>query len=227
LEDFVSSSHRTVIVAFLSVAFVATPALASPASAPSAPIGVVLQAGSAKTGLDVAYDGATIYDGDRLQTTENSTLRVRLGGPQMILNPGTTAQVHSLPKGFSADLTAGTVVVSAEAGQTFQVLADGAAIRPVGAGPTAGQITRINASEVVLTGTRGMMEVSMGAEVRTVEPGHSYRMEVETEASPADPAAPQGPYATAHNGFIWIVIAGVSAATAVGIWRALVSPNGL
>ena len=75
-----SSLHKTVIVAFLSVAFVAAPALASPASAPSAPLGVILQAGSAKAGLDVAYDGATIYDGDRLQTTESSSLRVRLGG---------------------------------------------------------------------------------------------------------------------------------------------------
>jgi hypothetical protein len=177
--------------------------------------------------LDVAYDGATIYDGDRLQTTENNSLRVRLGGPQMVLSPSTAAQVHAIPKGFSADLTAGTVVVSADAGQTFQVLADGAVIRPVGAGPTAGQISRINATEVVLTGTRGVMEVAMGDEVKTVEAGHSYRMEVETEASPADPAAPQGPYHTAHNGFIWIVIAGVSAATAIGIWRALVSPNGL
>lgn len=222
-----SSLHKTVIVAFLSVAFVAAPALASPASAPSAPLGVILQAGSAKAGLDVAYDGATIYDGDRLQTTESSSLRVRLGGPQMLLNPSTTAQVHALPKGFSADLTAGTVVVSAEAGQTFQVLADGAIIRPVGAGPTVGQITRINGTEVVLTGTRGMMEVAMRGEVMTVEPGHSYRMEVDPEASPADPAAPQGPYHTAHNGFIWVVIVGVSAATAIGIWRALVSPNGL
>jgi len=221
----VSSLRKTVIVAFLSVAFVAAPALASPASAPSAPLGVVLQAGSAKTGMDVAYDGATIYDGDRLQTNENSSLRVRLGGPQMFLSPNTAALVHALPKGFSANLTAGTVVVSAEAGQTFQVLADGVVIRPVGAGPTVGQITRINSSEVVLTGTRGMMEVAMGAEVRTVEPGHSYRMEVEAEASPADPAPSSGPYATAHNGFIWIVIAGVSVATAVGIWRALVSPN--
>jgi hypothetical protein len=61
-----------------------------------------------------------------------------------------------------------------------------------------------------------------------VEPGHSYRMEVEPEPAPADPAAPQGgPYHTAHNGFIWVVIVGVSAATAIGIWRALVSPNGL
>jgi len=227
LEDFVSSSLRTGIIAFLSIVFVAAPALASPAGAPSAPLGVVLQAGSARTGLDVAYDGATIYDGDRLQTTENNSLRVRLGGPQMVLSPGTAAQVHAIPKGFSADLTAGTVVVSADAGQTFQVLADGAVIRPVGAGPTAGQISRINATEVVLTGTRGVMEVAMGDEVKTVEAGHSYRMEVETEASPADPAAPQGPYHTAHNGFIWIVIAGVSAATAIGIWRALVSPNGL
>ncbi len=222
-----SSSFKSVIGSLLSIAFLAVPVLASPASAPSAPLGVVLQAGSPKTGLDVAYDGATIYDGDRLQTTENSSLRVRLGGPQMFLNSSTVARVHALPKGFSADLTEGSVQVSADAGQEFQVLADGAVIRPLGAGPTAGQITRINAKEVVLTGTRGMLEVSMGDEVRTVEAGHSYRMEVEADASTADPAAPQGPYHTAHNGFIWVVIAGVSAATAIGIWRALVSPNGL
>jgi hypothetical protein len=80
----------------------------------------------------------------------------------------------------------------------------------------------INSNEMILTATRGTLEVTMGDEVKTLEAGNSYRMEVESEDPPA---MPQSPRPTARNHFLWIAIPVVAAVTGVVIWRALVSPT--
>jgi hypothetical protein len=221
----VRTTFKISLVLFLGVAMVGAPVMAAPANPASAPLGVVLQADRAQVGADLTSGGATIYDGDRLQTDVVGTLRATLGGSQLYLRNNTSAQVHVLPNGFSADLTAGTIVVSSTEGQTFQLLADGAIIRPVGTQPVVAQVTRISATELRLSSNRGVLQVTMGDEVKTVEAGASYRMEVEPDASDPGPQGNNGPYHTARNRFIWIAIAGVSAAAAIGVWRALVSPD--
>ena len=212
-----------VLIATLSIVLIHAPVMAAPASSPSAPLGVVVAAENAHVGAGVTTSGATIYDGDRLATPANSTLRVRFGSGQMVLRQNTTADVHALPNGFSADLQVGTVVLSSAEGQTFQVIADGATIRPANEQPTSGQITKLSATEMLLTATRGTMMVTMGDEVKTLEAGSSYRMEVESEDP--GPYPQQGPHPTARNRFLWIAIPVVAAATGVVIWRALVSPT--
>jgi hypothetical protein len=217
---------NTCFFVILSAAVVGTPAFASPANPASAPLGVILQADNAQVGADITAGGATIYDGDRLQTESGGTLRAQLGGPQMYLRQNTSALVHGFPKGFSANLGTGTVVVSAIQGQTFQLIADGATIRPAGQQGAVAQITVVSANEVLLTSTRGALEITMGDEVKTIDSGTSYRMEV--EADEADPGAqPQGPYHTARNRFVLWAIIGVSVATGIIVWRALMSPSGL
>jgi hypothetical protein len=218
----VRTFFTAVLIATLSVVLIGAPVMAAPASSPSAPLGVVVAAENANVGAGVTTGGATIYDGDRLQTPANSSLRVRFGLGQMVLRQNTNADVHAFPNGFLANLNNGTVVVSSAEGQTFQVIADGATVRPANAQPTSGQITMISANELILTSNRGTLEVTMGDEVKTVEAGSSYRMEVESE----DPGPnPQAPHATARNHFLWIAIPVVAAVTAVVIWRALVSPT--
>lgn len=221
-EDFVRTLLKSGLAIVLAVALVGMPVMAAPANPASAPLGVVLQADRAQVGADITTGGATIYEGDRLETVADGTLRARLGGPQIYLRPNTAAEVHSLSNGFSASLMHGTLVVSSAKGQDFQLLADGATIRPVRAQETVAQVSWVNAKELVLTSNRGAIEVSMGDEVKTVEAGNSYRMEVET----ADPN-PQGgpPLRTGRNRFVLIAIIGVSAATGIGIWRALISPS--
>jgi hypothetical protein len=222
LEVHVRRLFTVVLMAALSLVLIEAPVMAAPASSPSAPLGVVLSAENANVGAGVTTNGATIYDGDRLQTPANSTLRVRLGSGQMVLRQNTVADVHALPNGFSANLDNGTVVVSSAEGQTFQLIADGATVRPANAQPTSGQISMISATELILTSTRGTLEVTMGDEVKTVEPGSSYRLEVAAE----DPGPnPQAPHATARNHFLWIAIPVVAAVTGIVIWRALESPD--
>jgi len=182
-----------------------------------------VQSDSAQAGTDVTYGGATIYDGDRLETPQGGTMRVQLGSQQIVLRQSSSAQLHAIPNGFSADLGGGSVVVSSAAGQTFQLFADGATITPANAEPASGQVTMVSAKELVLTGNRGVLKVTMGDEVKTVEAGSSYRMEVDSEDSGSDPQA--SPHHTARNRFLWIIIPAVAVVTGIVIWRALVSPN--
>ena len=214
------------VLAVLASALVAVPASAAPASSPSAPLGVVMAAENAHVGAGVTASGETIYDGDRLTTPAHSTLRVRLGLGQLVLRQNSVADVHSFPNGFAADLDAGTVVVSSAEGQTFQLIADGATIRPANDQPAAAQIEKISATELLLTGTRGTLVVSMGDETKTLEAGNSYRMEVQPEDPGPGPYPQQGgPHPTARSHFLWFLIPAVAVATGIVIWRATVSPS--
>ena len=82
----------------------------------------------------------------------------------------------------------------------------------------------ISPKELILTSTRGTLEVTMGDEVKTLEAGSSYRLEVESEDPPPAPN-PQAPHPTARSHFLWIAIPVIAAVTGVVIWRALVSPT--
>ncbi len=212
-----------VLIATVSITLTALPLIAAPANPPSTPLGVVLQAENARAGADVTYSGATIYDGDRLQT-EGGNLRVRFGGSQMYLRPNTAADVHSFTNGFSAELGSGTVVVTSSEGHTFQVIADGATIRPANMQPTSVQIAKINATELVLTGSRGTALVSMGDEVKTLDAGNSYRLEVQPMESGPGPAG-QFPTPTARDRFLWVLLPAIGIATGVIVWRVLMSES--
>jgi hypothetical protein len=170
--------------------------------------------------------GATIYDGDRLETQDDQTLYARVNGSQLYLQPATLAEVYGLPNGFSAHLMHGTVVISSLETHTYQLLADGITIRPLGAQKSAAQVTWANSSELTVTGISGGIQLSMGDEVETVKPGESYRIEIEREQPEPQGNAGSGRSAapTGKSHFTKYLIVGVAVATAIGTWRALVSP---
>jgi hypothetical protein len=223
LEDFVQKSFLSSLAIVLSVSLIVIPAVAMPANPASAPLGWVLQAERAHVGADLTSGGATIYDGDRLETQVDGTLRARLKNSQMYLRPDSVAEVHGLANGYSASLLRGTIIASSPEGQTFELLANGATIRPVGTQATVAQITRVTPTELLLTSNLGAIQVSLDGDVKTIEAGNAYRMEIQ----PPDAGA-QGSGAPTHGGtshaiYIWITAAAV--ATGVGVWRAMESNN--
>jgi len=117
------------------------------------------------------------------------------------------------------------MMLSSGGGQTFQVLADGATIRPLNGQLALVQIT--NGSEgLVLRSTRGTLEVSMGDEVKTIQPEISYRMEVKTAESGPEPGPgpqPSGTRSGGRNCFELVIIPAIVIATVYVSWRALVS----
>jgi hypothetical protein len=224
LEDFVRALGMSALVIVVSVSLIGIPVMATPANPASAPLGWVLQAERAHVGADITSGGATIYDGDRLETQEDGTLRARLGNSQMYLRPSTLTEVHGLSNGFSASLLRGTVVASAPEGQTFQVLANGAIIRPVGMKASVAQVTWVNAKELLLTSNVGAIEVSLdGGDVKTIEAGNSFRMEIQPEAASPSQNGSGGTPAGGRNRAIYIWITAASVAAGVGIWRAMIS----
>jgi hypothetical protein len=228
LEDFVRTSYLSGLALVLSAALIGIPAMAMPASPASAPLGVILQADRAHVGADITTGGATIYEGDRLETQDDGTLRARLGVSQMYLRASTAAVVHGLSNGFSASLMRGTVVVSSPEGQTFQLLASGVTIRPVGTQAVTAQVTLVSANELLLTSNRGAIEVSMGDEVKTIEAGSSYRMEVQPE-DPGPQGSGTGPQHTGRRRRLAFFLLGgaIAAGTGIAVWRALESPSGM
>jgi hypothetical protein len=218
---------RKLCVEFLLVAFgislMGSDVIAIPSNLRSPPIGFVLSAENANAGAYVKTSGQTIYDGDRLETQANSTLQAQLGSGQIFLRQNTTVDVHAFPKGFSANLDLGTLIVSSANGQTFQVLADGTTIRPKEGEATSAQISVLSSKNLLLTGIRGTLEVSMGDELKTIEAGSSYRLEVQLEDS--DPEQHNSTRAPGRNRFLLIAITAISATTGIVIWRALVSPS--
>src|ERR1700676_1245237 len=78
-EVFVRTFFTAVLLAALTVLLIQAPALAAPGSSPSVPLGVVVSAENSNYGAAVTTSGSTVYDGDRLKTLPNATLRVPLG----------------------------------------------------------------------------------------------------------------------------------------------------
>jgi hypothetical protein len=205
--------------ALLVVGLISLPAMASPATAS---LGVVLQADRAKVGASRAVSGATVFDGDRLETELAGQLRVRFGTSQAHLFAGSSALVHQSADGFDAELDAGSVVLSTAENEIFSLTANGAIVRPATPHAVIAQITRVSPSELLLSSRKGSLEVTFEGETSTLTEGNSYRMLIEEEAQ-----APQGsrPAGRTRRRAMFILLGAAGVATGIGIWRAVVSPS--
>jgi hypothetical protein len=174
--------------------------------------------------VDTRYEGTAIYDGDILKTKEGSTLRVQLNGPQMVMRSNSFAEVHAIERGFSADLRHGTINVSTSKGQTFKVVADGVTIRSAGDAATVAQIALVSANEIVLGSEKGSLELSLGTEAKTIEPGNSYRVELEPD-QPEARAQGSRPKHPGTNYWNVTIIGATIVVTVIFIWRTLISPS--
>lgn len=194
-------------------------------------MGVILAAKSANIGDGAATVGATVFDGDLLQTDRDGMLRVRFGSSQAALIGGSAALVHQSPEGFSANLMQGELILSSDQGQKFSLLADGATIQPGTSAPTVAQVTWVSSKELLVMSRKGALQVSMGDESKTIADGASYRMVIDPPAAaaskPAPGATPQNTQTSGKNKFILVVIVAAAAAIAVGVVLAVESPSSM
>ncbi len=209
---------RCCLISALIVTLVGAPVSSAPAKA----LGVVTRAERAQLSTSYATNGATVYDGDSLITEKGGALNVRLGSAQLYLLPESGVAMHQTPAGTSAVLQRGTVVLASAAGEAVELHASEARIRPKTSQPTLAQVTLSGPNELLVTSSRGQLDVTIGEETHVVPENTSYRVEI-------DPAVPnpQGgpPIRAARSRFFVIVLATIGAATGVVIWRALVSPS--
>jgi hypothetical protein len=204
-------------------------AVAMPTNEDTVPIGSILDANGVRGGPELTSAGATIYNGDRLETHGADMLRVRLHQSQIYLRPSTLAEFHVDSNGFSATLIHGTVIVSSREGQTFRLLSDGAIICPARAEATVAQVTWVNPSELLLSTSRGAIQVSLDGETTMIEAGNSYRMLIQPDDSGSQDNGDHGKPRPVHAGqrrIILVLVPAVAAAVGIVVWRALVSPAG-
>jgi hypothetical protein len=208
------------LVGLLVSALIQAPVMAAPAAGFAAPIGVVLQSDQAQMGSETAANGASVFDGDGLNTGGTGSVNLRFGASQAFLPPNSSAVFHQSLHGFGADLTGGTIVLSAAQGETFHLVADGAQIRPGTSQPTVAQVTKVSSTELLLSSRKGVLEVAVESEIKSIPEGTSYRMMIQ----PPDPADPQVTRAGGRNRVVWVLIFGAAVGTTVAVVLALLSP---
>jgi len=213
VEAIVRTLLKSGMAALLCTALTFSTAIA----APSASMGVIIQAEHASLGSVPIANGSAIFDGDQLLTEGSGNLRARLGQSQIYMMPSSEIQLHRLSNGFSAEMGAGTIVLSSASGETFQVVANGATIQPATNKPTLAQVTYISASELLLTSRHGDLLVTMGDDSKTVNEGSSYRMMIQPGGGPG----PQGMFTSGKNRFFLVLITAAVVTTTVSLVLAL------
>ncbi len=203
-----------IVSAFLIFGLITLPANAAPVTAP---LGVVVAADQAKVGNNKALIGSTIFQGDLLVTEAAGQMQVRFDGTQARLLPGSVAVVNRLDSGVNAALLSGSVSMASPVGGTFSLSANGALVRPAASQAVAAQVTRVSPNELLLSSSKGALEVVFDGEVTTIDAGSSYRMLLDPAA-----AEPQGPVGTRAAGrskrrVIFIAVAAAAAATGIAI----------
>jgi hypothetical protein len=180
---------------------------------------VVVAASQASVGDSKAVNGSTVFQGDRLATEENGQLQVRFAGTQARFLPGSLAVVNQMGRGVNAALLSGAVNLASAAGDTFSLTANQALVRPVASQAVLVQVTWVSPSELLLSSSKGALEVTFDGEVTTIAAGSSYRMLL-------DPAAPEprGPQATGAQAAgrskrraIFIAVGAAAAVTGIAI----------
>lgn len=226
------SRGKVALAVFLSFALIQSSAFAE--AVPS--LGQVIQADRARLGLVAVNSGATLFDGDRLETGPGGSLRARLlasetsapngtvrNAAQVVLLADSAAALHRTGSVSSASIERGTVAFSSAAPEAFELTASIARIRARSAQPTLGQVTLLGTNEFVVSCERGELEVLVGDEVRTVAANSAYRVIVD----PDEPLPQSGTHQTAsaaqrHRSILlWVAVGAAAGLTAYFVWRAL------
>ena len=215
---------RSVLI--LGATLTPVPAISTPQGVASAPLGSVLVADDgARLDSKLALAGASMYDGDRLETDDNSSLHVLLDKAQIYLGASTQVEVHSAPKGFTATLVQGTVIVLSPEGRTFQLVWHSSTIRPLSTAATRARASWLSPDGLFLSSDRGGIQVSFDDNTRTIEAGTSLVIRGHDSDPPNDGGHPQSlPTPPGHINPMRVVIP-ISIVIPVVILLALMSPT--
>ncbi|HTZ49046.1 MAG TPA: hypothetical protein VMH20_15745 [Verrucomicrobiae bacterium] len=211
-------------------------------------LGLVAKTWDAQIGSAAADEGASIYSGDELSTSEEGSLLIRMGALSLELQKSTTVHIYRAPYGAVVELERGTVLYTTPGGaQNLVIVASDVRVTPAVSSPDFGRVTVDDPCNVTVQSQRGVANVKVGSENRTVEEGKAYRVHAENRLSyrkylspdadnyhdyhehiPCAAAAiPHGgaPVAAGQSRFLLVTAVGVGVGTGVGIYKALESPS--
>jgi hypothetical protein len=225
------SFSKTLVAAFTSLTLLVTPLWAAPSSS----LGTIIYADRARVGASEASVGATVFVGDRLTTEKTGTVQVRAGAARLLLSSASSATLAQDDASASATLAFGSATFSTANSKAIALHFGPAVIRPITDQPTIGQVTVLNAKELVVKSTRGSLSIAVEDDVRVIPEGAGYRIVLDPpEAAPAEPQGPRGagtkgyggpPIKAAKSKFIWYAIAVTAVITYLALDEAFESPD--
>jgi hypothetical protein len=187
----------------------------------TAALGVVTQSIGGHLGTAVASAGATIYDGDRLDTEDKGALGLRAGTVQLSLLADTTVVMQHDEFGLTPTLERGSVVFRTEIGG-LRLSASDVRVRPQSSMPTVGQMT-LETCSVLVTSRVQALEVTAGSETKIVQEGKSYRVLL---GGPCSTKSKRPPLLSGQRSrFLEIVLIGAGVAMIPILHEALESPD--
>lgn len=226
---------RSLFAAALTLTLTTIPVLAGPANTV---LGTVITADKAHVGEGAAAAGTTLYGGDRLSTDTAGTVQIRAGAARLLLLSASAAEVNDTEGAPSAKLLHGTATFSTGNAHAFTLFASKAAIRAQSDAPTIGQVTYLNAKELLVTSKRGPLTITVEGETQLIADGTSYHVYLDPEAAPQKPEgagsgsqAPMGgkgngsPLKAGRSRFLIFAVSVTGIATYFAISEALESPD--
>ena len=214
----------------LLAATIAFSLAADPSSARVAAIGFVSHADRAHIGETLASQGSSVYDGDRLYTEADGSLRLTVGTAALHLAPQTSLTVH-LPdsaEDTEVELTDGTLAFSSAKPPAIAVHANAAWIRCAAAFPVTAQVSIVNAKELRILARRGSLQFTYEGESAVIPEGVAYRVLLDPEDDSANTSAsnPIGQKSgIAGKPFLLIAIVVAAAAAAAAFTTIVLTPN--
>ena len=186
-------------------------------------------------GAAAASVGTTVFGGDKLSTEQSGSVQVRTGAARLLLSGASSATFAKDEATPVATLTLGSATFSTANSKAFALHVASAVIRPNTDQPTIGQVTVLNAKELVVKSTRGSLIIAVEDDVRVIPEGAAYRIVLDPSDSAAAPAqGPRGagskgyggpPIRAAKSRFMWYAIGITAALTVWAVHEALESPD--
>jgi hypothetical protein len=219
---------RMLFAAAVVLTLATVAALAGPANNV---LGTVITADKAHVGEGAAAIGTTVYAGDKLSTDAQGSVQLRAGAARLLLLSASAAEVNDTEGAPSARLLLGTATFSTGNAHAFSLYASQATIRAQSDAPTIGQVTYLNAKELLVTSKRGPLTITVDGETQLIADGTTYHVYL-------DPQDPQGagsgsqsagrggsPLKAGRSRFLIFAVAVTGVATYFAVSEALESPN--
>lgn len=224
------SRLREIFTGILSLTLLTTPVW----SAPSSALGTVVHAERAQVGVSPASVGSTLFGGDKLSTEKTGSMQLRAGAARFLLAESSTAILGNDGGMPSAILQSGTATFSTGNSNAFALHFGPAVVRAFTDEPTIGQVTVLNAKEMIVKSTKGSLNLTVDGDSRVIAEGMAYHVVLDPTAAAA--AAPQGPRGAGSRGggsprsagtskFVWYAVAVAGVATFFAVRAALESPD--
>jgi len=147
--------------------------------AASPPVGILTLASRAHLGDAEAFCGLSVFEGERLSTDVQGRLSLRVGHSIVTLAGKTEAALVLIEKGVHVDMSAGSIHLSVAEGETVEIHADDAIVRPAATQATQATVTILGPNLLQIAAESGPVNFSYREESRNLPAGQIYRIDLD------------------------------------------------